>query len=405
MLELLEGSQAVARAVGLARPGVVCAYPISPQTHIVEALSGMVRTGKLANCDYINVESEFAAMSVSIGASAAGARVYTATASQGLLYMAEAVYNASGLKLPIVMTVANRALGAPINIWNDQSDSLSQRDSGWLQLFAVDNQEAIDLHVIAYKVAEELSLPVMVCMDGFVLTHASDVVELPTQEQVDAFLPPITPLEKLDIAEPRSMGMMAGPDVFTETKYLAHMALVGASKVIKRVADQYAAHLGRDAWQPVRVWGPDSPSERGGPVSAERPAQQGEIAVIGMGSVMGTMQAAVPRLKEQGIKIRLVTLGSYRPFPARSVREAIGTADRVVVLDRALMPGVGGVLSADVRRSMARLGIPMHSVIAGLGGRSITERSLGKVLTQAKAGELGELEFMDLKRDLVEGAG
>jgi pyruvate ferredoxin oxidoreductase alpha subunit len=405
MPELLEGSQGVARAVGLCRPAVVCAYPISPQTHIVEALSTMVRTGELLNCDYLNVESEFAARSVAIGASAAGARVYTATASQGLLYMAEAVYNASGLKLPIVMTVANRALGAPINIWNDQSDSLSQRDSGWLQLFAVDNQEAIDLHVIAYKVAEELSLPVMVCMDGFVLTHASDVVEVPTQGQVDSYLPPIRPLEKLDIKEPRSMGMMAGPDVFTETKYLQHKTLVGASKVIRRAADAYSAALGRDAWQPVRVWGPDSPTERGGPASEERPAQQGEIAVIGMGSVMGTMQAAVPRLWSQGVKTRLVTLGSYRPFPARSVREAIGTADRVVVLDRALMPGVGGVLSADVRRSMARLGIPMHSVVAGLGGRSITERSLAGVLRQAKAGELGELEFMDLKRDLVEKAG
>jgi pyruvate ferredoxin oxidoreductase alpha subunit len=396
MPELLEGSQGVARAVGLCRPSVVCAYPISPQTHIVEALSGMVRTGKLNHCDYINVESEFAAMSVSIGASAAGGRVYTATASQGLLYMAEAIYNASGLKLPIVMTVANRALGAPINIWNDQSDSLSQRDSGWLQLFAVDNQEAIDLHIIAYKIAEELSLPIMVCMDGFVLTHASDVVEVPTQEQVDAFLPPIVPLEKLDINEPRSMGMMAGPDVFTETKYLAHKALVGAYKVIKRTADSFSEAFARESWQPVRVWGPDL---------EERPAQQGEIAVIGMGSVMGTMQATAPQLWQQGVKTRLITLGSYRPFPARSVREAIGTADRVVVLDRALMPGVGGVLSADVRRSMARLGIPMHSVIAGLGGRSITERSLTKILAQAKAGELGELEFMDLKRELVEKVG
>ncbi|MDR2372526.1 MAG: hypothetical protein LBD77_00170 [Bifidobacteriaceae bacterium] len=392
MLELLEGSQAVARAVALTRPDVVCAYPISPQTHIVEALSAMVRDGRLKNCDYINVESEFAAMSVSIGASAAGGRVYTATASQGLLYMAEAIYNASGLKLPIIMTVANRALGAPINIWNDQSDSLSQRDSGWLQLFAVDNQEAIDLHIIAYKIAEELSLPVMVCMDGFVLTHATDVVELPTQEQVDAFLPPIVPLEKLDLKNPRSMGMMAGPDVFTETKYLAHQAMVGSIKVIRRAAADFAAAAGRESWQPIRVWGPDE---------EDRPARQGEIAVIGMGSVMGTTQATAAHLWEQGVKTRLITLGSYRPFPDRAVREAIGTADRVGVLDRALMLGVGGVLSADVRRAMARLAIPMHSVVAGLGGRSITERSLVKVLRQAKAGELGELEFMDLKQDLV----
>jgi pyruvate ferredoxin oxidoreductase alpha subunit len=395
MPELLEGSQAVARAVALCRPSVVCAYPISPQTHIVEALSVMVRDGHLKECDYLNVESEFAAMSVAIGASAAGGRVYTATASQGLLYMTEAIYNASGLKLPIVMTVANRALGAPINIWNDQSDSLSQRDSGWLQLFAVDNQEAIDLHVIAYKIAEELSLPVMVCMDGFVLTHASDVVELPTQGEVDAFLPPIVPLEKLDLKNPRSMGMMAGPDVFTETKYLAHQAMIRSMKVVQRTADRFAQTLGRESWQPVKIWGPDL---------EDRPARQGEIAVIGMGSVMGTTQATAMHLWDEGVKTRLITLGAYRPFPDGAVRQAIGTADRVVVLDRALMLGVGGVLSADVRRSMARMGIPLHSVVAGLGGRSITERSLAKMLRQARAGELGELEFMDLKRDVVREA-
>ncbi|MDR1799129.1 MAG: hypothetical protein LBR19_04485 [Bifidobacteriaceae bacterium] len=396
MPELLEGSQAIARAVALCRPTVVCAYPISPQTHIVEALSGLVRTGKLANCDYINVESEFAAMSVSIGASAAGGRVYTATASQGLLYMAEAIYNASGLKLPIVMTVANRAIGAPINIWNDQSDSLSQRDSGWLQLYAVDNQEALDLHIIAYRIAEELSLPIMVCMDGFVLTHASDVVELPTQEQVDAFLPPIKPLEKLDIAEPRSMGMMAGPDVFTETKYMAHQVMFHANDVIKRVTREFEEAFGRPSGKPVRVWGPDG---------EDRPARQGEVAVIGMGSVMGTMQAVAPTLWDRGVRTRLITLGSYRPFPATSVRQAIGAADRVVVLDRALTLGVGGVLSFDVRRSMARLGIPLHSVVCGLGGRPITEQSLAETLTRAKAGDLGELEFMDLKTELVGKVG
>ncbi|MDQ1293334.1 MAG: pyruvate ferredoxin oxidoreductase alpha subunit, partial [Actinomycetota bacterium] len=186
----IEGSQAVARAVAACRPEVICAYPISPQTHIVEGLSRLVKSGDLPGCEYLNVESEFSAMSVAIGASAAGARTYTATASQGLLFMAEAVYNASGLGLPIVMTVANRAIGAPINIWNDHSDSLSQRDSGWLQLYARSNQEAVDLHVQAFRIAEELSLPVMVCMDGFILTHAVERIELPDPAAVDAFLPP-----------------------------------------------------------------------------------------------------------------------------------------------------------------------------------------------------------------------
>jgi pyruvate ferredoxin oxidoreductase alpha subunit len=168
----IEGSLAVAQAVAACRPQVICAYPISPQTHIVEGLSAIVKRGELPGCEYLNVESEFAAMSGAIGASAAGARSYTATASQGLLYMVEAVYNASGLGLPIVMTVANRAIGAPINIWNDHTDSMSQRDSGWIQLYAETNQEAVDLHIQAFRIAEELSLPVMVCMDGFILTHA-----------------------------------------------------------------------------------------------------------------------------------------------------------------------------------------------------------------------------------------
>src|SRR6476619_4785193 len=189
MLKQVEGSHAVAAAVASCRPEVICAYPISPQTHIVEALSRAVKSGDLAPCEFVNVESEFAAMSVAIGASATGARAYTATASQGLLYMAEALYNASGLGLPIVMTVANRAIGAPINIWNDHSDAMSQRDCGWIQLYAQDNQEAVDLHPIAFALAEQISVPVMVCVDGFVLTHAFEPLELPEPADVDAVLP------------------------------------------------------------------------------------------------------------------------------------------------------------------------------------------------------------------------
>src|SRR5450631_767551 len=198
MLKQIEGSQAVAQAVALSRPEVICAYPISPQTHIVEGLGEMVKDGSLGPCEFINVESEFAAMSVAIGSSAAGARTYTATASQGLLFMVEAIYNASGLGLPIVMTVANRAIGAPISIWNDHSDSMSQRDSGWIQLYAESNQEAVDMHIQAFRLAEELSVPVMVCMDGFILTHAVEQVDVPSQEQVDAFLPRFTPRQELD---------------------------------------------------------------------------------------------------------------------------------------------------------------------------------------------------------------
>src|ERR1700758_5607266 len=200
----IEGSRAVAETVALCRPEVICAYPISPQTHIVEGLSALVKSGRLEHCEFVNVESEFAAMSVAIGASATGARAYTATASQGLLYMTEALYNASGLGLPIVMTVANRAIGAPINIWNEHKDAMSQRDSGWIQLYARDNQAAVDLHIQAFRLAEMLSVPVMVCMDGFIPPHAGERIDVPSQEQAHAFLPPFDPRQVLDPDEPVS---------------------------------------------------------------------------------------------------------------------------------------------------------------------------------------------------------
>ena len=212
MLKQTEGSQAVAEAVALCRPEVICAYPITPQTHIVEKLGQLVKRGELEHCEFVNVESEFAALSVAIGASATGARAYTATASQGLLFMAEAVYNASGLGLPIVMTIGNRAIGAPINIWNDQQDSMSMRDAGWIQLYAETNQEAVDLHIQAIRLAEELSVPVMVCVDGFILTHAYERVDIPDQALVDGFVPPYEPRQVLDPAEPVTIGAMVGPE-------------------------------------------------------------------------------------------------------------------------------------------------------------------------------------------------
>src|SRR5579871_3436333 len=219
MRDQLEGSQAVAQVVSHCRPAVVPAYPITPQTHIVEAVGRQIASGELAHAEFVTVESEFAAMSAAVGAAAAGARTYTATASQGLLYMAEALFNAAGLELPIVMTVANRAVGAPINIWNDQSDSMSLRDAGWIQLYAEDNQAAVDLHVVAFRLAEELSVPVMVCMDGFILTHAMERVDLPEQEAVDSFLPPFEPRQVLDPADPVSIGAMVGPEAFQEVRY------------------------------------------------------------------------------------------------------------------------------------------------------------------------------------------
>ena len=310
MLKQIEGSKAVAEAVALCRPEVICAYPISPQTHIVEGLGEMVKSGELAPCEFINVESEFAAMSVAIGASAAGARAYTATASQGLLFMAEAVFNASGMGLPIVMTVANRAIGAPINIWNDHTDSMSQRDCGWIQLFAETNQEALDLHIQAFRLAEELSLPVMVCMDGFILTHAYERVDMPTQEQVDAFLPPFEPRQVLDPQEPVSMGAMVGPEAFTEVRYLAHVKQMQALDLIPAWAAEFREAFGRDS---------------GGLMHAYR-TEDADTIVVALGSVLGTIKDTVDELREKGHRIGVVGITCFRPWPTAAIREALGNA-------------------------------------------------------------------------------
>ena len=277
MLRQIEGSRAVAETVALCRPEVVCAYPISPQTHIIEALGELVKTGELSPCEFINVESEFAAMSVAIGASAAGARAFTATASQGLLFMMEPVYNASGLGLPVVMTLANRAVGAPINIWNDHSDAMAARDAGRVQLFAETVQEAADLHIQAFRLAEEVSAPVMVCMDGFILTHATERVDLPTQEQVDAFLPAYEPRQVLDPADPYSIGAMVGPEAFEEVRYLAHARQLTALGRIGELGAEFAEAFGRGS---------------GGLVHPYRSADA-DVVVVAMGSVLGTIKDVV----------------------------------------------------------------------------------------------------------------
>jgi pyruvate ferredoxin oxidoreductase alpha subunit len=386
MLEQIEGSRAVARTVAQCRPEVICAYPISPQTHIVEELSRIVKAGELSSCEFINVESEFAAMSVAIGASAAGARAYTATASQGLLYMVEALYNASGLGLPIVMTVANRAIGAPINIWNDHSDAMSQRDSGWIQLFAESNQEALDLHIQAFRLAEELSLPVMVCMDGFILTHAVERIDLPTQDQVDGFLPPFEPRQVLDPDEPVTMGAMVGPEAFTEVKYLAHLKQMEALDLIPEIARDFEQAFGRAS---------------GGLVRGYR-VEHADTVIVALGSVLGTIEDAVDELREQGMKVGALGIKAFRPWPMDEVRTALCNASRVVVLEKALATGIGGIAALDVRVALQGLPVEVHCAIAGLGGRPITKSSLVRLIDDAEAGRLGLNTFVDLNHELIE---
>ncbi len=382
----LEGSAAVAQTVALCRPEVICAYPISPQTHIVEGLSALVKTGKLTGCEYVNVESEFAAMSVAIGAAATGARTYTATASQGLLYMSEAVFNASGLGLPIIMTVANRALGGPINIWNDHSDSMSQRDSGWIQIYVESNQEALDAHIQAYRLAEEVSLPVMVCMDGFILTHAVERMELATQEQVDAFLPPFVPRQTLDPDDPITIGAMVGPEAFTEVRYLAHYKQMQALDRIPVIAAEFEEKFGRPS---------------GGLLRRYR-TSDADLIVVALGSVVGTIEDVIDEMRDAGVKIGCVAIKTFRPWPGEEIRDALSSAKRVLVLEKALSIGIGGIVSANIHNLLDKQGGKIHTAIAGLGGRPITKAVLRKLFAEAVAGELHDMTFVDLNQSLIE---
>ncbi|MCP3670833.1 MAG: pyruvate ferredoxin oxidoreductase [Gammaproteobacteria bacterium] len=385
MLKQIEGSHAVAEAVGLCRPQVISAYPITPQTHIVEDLGTMVKAGKIENCEFLLVESEFGALSACIGSSAAGARSYTATASQGMLFMMEAVYNASGMSLPIVMTVGNRAIGAPINIWNDWGDSMSARDAGWIQLFVEDNQQAVDVHIQAFKLAEELCLPVMVCMDGFILTHSYSQVDMPEQGQVDQFLPPFEPRQVLDPAAPLSMGAMVGPEAFTEVRFLAHHKQREALDLIPRHAAEFQSIMGRDS----------------GGLIKEFDCAGAETVIVTMGSVIGTMKEVLAGMREEGHSIGALTIRSFRPFPSEALIEALKDAKRIIVFEKCLAVGMGGIVSMNVRMALQDFPLHVHSVIGGLGGRPITRKNLRRLFEKGLNDQLQETHFHDIDMEIV----
>ena len=386
MLKQMEGSHAVADVVAMCRPEVVPCYPISPQTHIVEHLGALIKAGRVGACQFLNVESEFAAMSACIGASATGARTYTATASQGLLYMMEAVYNASGLGLPIVMTVGNRAIGAPINIWNDHSDAYAAMGAGWIQLFVESNQQAADVHIQAFRLAETLSIPVMVNMDGFILTHAHERIDLPDQEQVDRFLPPFEPRQELDPQRPVSIGAMVGPEAFTEVRYIAHRKQIAALDFIEEQAEEFAGIFGRDSGGLIRAYH----------------AKDAETLVVTMGSVIGTFKWVIDELRDEGHSIGAVTIRSFRPFPRQKLHPLLAPAKRIVVFEKDLMLGVGGVLSMHIRHTIGTYSTPVYSVIGGLGGRPITRGSLRKMLEQAIQDQLEQTTILDLDQEVVD---
>ena len=386
MLKQIEGSYAVAQVVAHCRPNVISAYPITPQTHIVEGLADLVGQGQL-QAEFVNVESEFSAASVVLGASAAGARAYTATTSQGLLLMSEVIYCIAGMRLPIVLTCANRAISAPLSIWNDQQDSMAVRDAGWIQLHAEDNQEASDLHIQAFKIAEQTFLPTMVCMDGFILTHAFEPVDIPEQKEVDDFLPPFKPKHIVDPRWPRGIGLFADPRFYLETRYILHRALEKSEETIKEVSAEFAKVFGRDSGGFIKTY-----KLRGA-----------DMVIVSMGSVVGTIKELIDQLEEEGKKVGLLQICSYRPFPRKEVYRALKDKTNIVVLEKCISLGRGGILASDIRWSFPRAEKKdrnISSFVAGLGGRNISIDDLRYMVERVEK-EPVEFDFLGLKKELI----
>ena len=368
----LEVSLALAEAVKLAEAEVVAAYPITPQTHIVEHLSELVANGEL-EAEYVPVESEQSAMSACIGASAAGARTFTSTSAQGLLLMVEMLYIASAQRLPIVMAMVNRAISAPINIWNDHSDAMSARDCGWVQIFAETGQEAVDLTILGFRIAEDpkVMLPLIVNLDGFTLSHFIEPITLPDQDKVRRFLPPYETTHKLDVAHPLSFGALGGPEVYTEARRALDKALVAAKPRVQELFDDFAKAFDRQ-YKLVETYR----------------TEDAEIILVTMGSISETAMTAVDELREADEKVGLVRLRLWRPFPVEEFLAAVAVAKNLAVVDRAMILGYPeGPVATEIRALMyQRKDRPrLSNFILGLGGRDVPRNHFKYIVEQVKA--------------------
>jgi pyruvate ferredoxin oxidoreductase alpha subunit len=391
--KVVEGSEAVALAVKACRPQVISAYPISPQTHIVEALARMVADGVLG-CEFVRVESEFSAASVLAGASAAGGRCYTASSSQGLLLMTEVLYASAGMRLPFVMTAVNRSVSAPINIQVDHQDSMSLRDAGLIQFYVESAQEAYDMHLAAFKIAEDegIMLPVMVCMDGWVLTHSYERVVSVDQDEADRFLPPYRPRHYLNPCEPKTWGSYAEADVMMEFKYAVQHAMVGAKTRVREVLADLSRLTGRN---------------NAGLIEAYR-TEGAEIVLVAMGSVAGTVKDAVDELRAVGKNVGLVKIRCYRPFPHEEIWEALRSARVVAVMDANFSMGSEGAVALDLKAKLyGKADAPaVIDFIAGLGGREINTTTIAKLVQRVEELEDAglpppEAEWIDLNPALL----
>ncbi|WMW23832.1 pyruvate synthase subunit PorA [Methanolobus sediminis] len=391
---VVEGSYAVAHAVKVCRPNVISAYPITPQTHIVEDLSQFMADGEIPNCEYINVESEFSALSALVGSSAAGARCYSATTSQGLELMHEVLFNVAGMRLPVMMTIANRAVSAPISIWNDHQDAISQRDTGWIQLYAENTQEISDMTAQAYKISEDkdILLPSMTCMDGFILSHVYEPVVLLEQDLTDEFLPTYEPDHVLDPKNPVSFGAFADPNYYTEFRYLQEQAMQKALKKIEDVANEFYDVYGR---------------YYGGLIDEYR-TDDADIIIMAMGSIVGTIKDVIDKLRDRNVKVGVLKVRSFRPFPVEAIKNAVKDAKVVVVLDKNISLGLNeGALFTETKSSLYNtdVRIPVVGYMIGHGGRDIKVDTIEKIIDEAtevmKTGIKIESQFTDVKEELL----
>jgi pyruvate/2-oxoacid:ferredoxin oxidoreductase alpha subunit len=371
-VQIMTGNTAAATAVKLCQVQVVAAYPITPQTSVTETLSQFIESGEL-KAEYVRVESEHSALTVCISASTVGARVFTSTSSHGLLYMHEQLHWAAGSRLPIVMCCVNRGVGAPWSIFNDQQDSISQRDTGWIQLYCRDNQEIIDTVIQAYRIAEEVYAPVMVCYDGFVLSHTMMPVCLPDAEIVNAFLPAYKPHTILHADNPRNINPVIFPglrknsagvlcDGYMEIRYKLQEALENSRDVIVAAGSQYSKLTGRD--YSAMLW--------------HYKTDDAEVLLTGMGSIATEATVAVDELRKKGIQAGVVGVRVFRPFPRAAVQQAFKSARAVIVLEKDISYGYEGALCSDIKAALYGTGInpPLHNFIAGLGGRDVKAREI-----------------------------
>jgi pyruvate ferredoxin oxidoreductase alpha subunit len=389
MKEVMEASHAVADAVKAIEPDVIAAYPITPQTHIVERLSEFVANGEIKS-EYIAVESEFAAISACLGASATGVRAYTSTSSQGLALMHEILFITSGMRLPVSMTVVNRALSAPINIWNDHQDSFSERDCGWIQLFAETAQEAHDLTIMQHRISEDkrVLLPSMVCMDGFTLSHVYEPVDILSKEQVRGFLPKYKPVHAvLDPKEPLTQGPIGFPTHYMEFRSELCQAIEGSLPVIEEVLADFSRRFPATikASRPEKYYHYE-----------EYRMEDADVVLVALGSVCGTIKVVIDNLRDKGVKAGLLKLITYRPFPAELLKKRLSGCKNVAVVEKALSPGGRCPLYTEIAETLydSDRKPRLRSFIVGLGGRDVTLGHIERIIDMTLKGEGKKEEWM-----------